>query len=469
GAALANLHSAAGLGHALGSVLAAYRNQTPLILTAGQQTRAMLPSEPYLYAEKPTEFPEPYVKYSVEPARPADVPAAIARAYHTAMTPPRGPVFVSIPEDDWDAPAEPAPAHTVVHSLGADPEAISRFAEKLGSSNAPALVVGPGVDGDEAGHLAVELAERLKAAVYVAPWSSRCSFPERHPLFSGFLSATRSAVRGGLDGHDVVLVAGAQAFTYHVHEEGQFLTEGTELLHMTDNPAQAFAAVAGESLICSPRPGLRALLEAVPEADRADRSLPEPWQGPAAPEAKPGERLPAGAVLARLSELLPQDTAIFEEATAYRRAIREQLPIPEPGLFHNSFSGGLGWALPASVGASIADASRRTLCIVGDGATMYSVQALWTAAQRELPLTVVVLNNGEYGALKGFLDHLGADGFPGSDLPGLDLVSEARGLGCSTERVEDASGLDEALRRALGEPGPYVLDVSVASVRGSPL
>lgn len=235
---------------------------------------------------------------------------------------------------------------------------------------------------------------------------------------------------------------------------------------MTDNPQQAFAAVAGESLICSPKIGLSALLDSVSEADRPP---PEPWQRPAAPHPEPGENLPAEAVLASLSELLPEDTAVFEEATAYRRAIREQLPIPAPGLFYNSFSGGLGWALPASVGAALADSSRRTLCIVGDGAAMYSVQALWTAAQRALPLTVVVLNNGEYGALKGFLDRFGAESFPGSDLPGLDLVSEARGMGCATGRVEDVSGLEEALKQALREPGPYVLDVAVAGVRGSPL
>jgi benzoylformate decarboxylase len=99
-AAFVNLHSAAGVGHALGNVFTAYKNQTPLVITAGQQARAILPYEPFLYAERATEFPRPYVKYAVEPARAADVPAAIARAYHIAMQAPQGPVFVSIPVDD---------------------------------------------------------------------------------------------------------------------------------------------------------------------------------------------------------------------------------------------------------------------------------------------------------------------------------------------------------------------------------
>ena len=103
-AALVNLHSAIGVGHALGSIFTAYRNQTPLVITAGQQARAILPLEPFLYSEQAAQLPKPYVKWSCEPARAADVPAAIARAYYIAMQPPRGPTFVSVPVDDWDRP-----------------------------------------------------------------------------------------------------------------------------------------------------------------------------------------------------------------------------------------------------------------------------------------------------------------------------------------------------------------------------
>ena len=110
-AAFVNLHSAAGVGHALGNLYTAHRNQTPLVITAGQQSRSILPLQPFLYAERASEFPRPYVKFSVEPARAADVPAAIARAYHVAMQPPCGPTFVSVPADDWMQPAEPVAPH----------------------------------------------------------------------------------------------------------------------------------------------------------------------------------------------------------------------------------------------------------------------------------------------------------------------------------------------------------------------
>ncbi len=219
---VANVHTAAGLGNAMGSLITAWRNQTPLVITAGQQTRAMLPTEPYLSSPQSILLPQPYVKWAIEPARAADVPGAVARALLAATTPPSGPAFVSIPEDDWDAEPAPVPSHTVVPALGADPRAIERFAEILTAAIAPAIVVGPQVDGDGAGADAVALAERLKAAVYVAPWSSRCSFPERHPLFQGFLTASRQEVVRQLDGHDAVLVVGAQIFTYHVHTMGRF-------------------------------------------------------------------------------------------------------------------------------------------------------------------------------------------------------------------------------------------------------
>ena len=105
-AAIVNLHSATGVGHAMGSLFTAFRNRTPLVITAGQQARAILPTEPFLFSQQAAELPKPYVKWSNEPARAEDVPAAIARAYYLAMQPPQGPTFVSIPVDDWDRKTE---------------------------------------------------------------------------------------------------------------------------------------------------------------------------------------------------------------------------------------------------------------------------------------------------------------------------------------------------------------------------
>src|SRR6195952_1039855 len=162
-AGFVNLHSGAGVGNALGNIYTAHRNQTPLVITAGQQARSILPLQAFLQAERASEFPRPYVKYSVEPARAEDVPSAIARAYYVAMQPPCGPTFVSVPIDDWARPTQPVEARQVSRELGPDAEAIKMLVAAFSESKRPALIVGPAVDRAEAVDLMVKVAEKTKA------------------------------------------------------------------------------------------------------------------------------------------------------------------------------------------------------------------------------------------------------------------------------------------------------------------
>jgi benzoylformate decarboxylase len=185
-AAFVNLHSAAGLGNGLGTLYTAFRNQSPLIVTAGQQTRDLLPYDPYLGAERATEFPRPYVKWACEPARAEDVPVTIAQAYAIAMERPRGPVFVSIPSDDWDNSAVAVHAHRHTWDVAPLEASVAELADALAASKNPALVVGAEVDRQDAYALATELAEHLNTPVFEAPNSSRSSFPQDHRLFAGF-------------------------------------------------------------------------------------------------------------------------------------------------------------------------------------------------------------------------------------------------------------------------------------------
>src|SRR5688500_15538717 len=168
-AAFVNLHSAAGVGHAMGNIFTAYRNRTPLVITAGQQARSILPYEPFLFASEATKLPEPYVKWAVEPARGEDVPAAIARAYYVAMQEPCATALVSIPVDDCDRATEPVPPRTVSRGLHPDPALVGRIAEMLDRSSRPAFVVGFGVDRNDAWDEVVALAERHQAPVWVSP------------------------------------------------------------------------------------------------------------------------------------------------------------------------------------------------------------------------------------------------------------------------------------------------------------
>jgi benzoylformate decarboxylase len=263
-------------------------------------------------------------------------------------------VFVSIPEDDWSRQAEPVPPHSVVPRLGADPDAIGRFARVLAAARRPAIVVGQAADASGAAAEIVALAERLNAGVYEAPQSSRFSFPQRHPLFQGFLAASRQKVVQALARYDVILVIGAHVFTYHLHTEGPFLPAGAQVLHLTDDQALAFCAPVGESVICSLDEGVHALTALV---SQTTSTPPSRWQRP---DPGPVEApLQASALTHLLSELLPDNAVIFEEAPSYREIVRTHLRMKATGKYHNSFSGGLGWALPAAVGGALADRDSR--------------------------------------------------------------------------------------------------------------
>ena len=319
-AALVNLHSAAGVGHAVGSLFTAYRNQSPLVITAGQQARSILPFEPFLYSAEATNLPRPYVKWSCEPARAEDVPAAMARAVFTALQPPRGPTFVSIPVDDWDRPCAPTPMREVSRRVAGDPVLLSRAAAMLSAAQRPVLVAGASVARDQAWDDLIALAERHEAPVWVSPLSSRNSFPERHRLFAGFLPADRAQIVTRLAAHDLIVVLGAPVFTYHVEGHGPHIPDGAALVQLTDDPAAAARAPAGLSIVTDLKLGILALL-AAPAPARAAPAL--------APRARalPPDRLSDRYLLQQLAALRPPDSIVVEEAPSSRGAMHDYLPM----------------------------------------------------------------------------------------------------------------------------------------------
>jgi benzoylformate decarboxylase len=457
-AGFVNLHSAAGLGNALGNIYTAHRNQTPLVITAGQQARSILPLQAFLYAERASEFPQPYVKFSVEPARPEDVPGAIARAYYVAMQPPCGPTFVSVPIDDWAHPTEPLQARNVSREIGPDPAAMKSLATALAASKRPALVVGPGVDRAEAVDLMVQVAEKAKAAVWVSPFSARCSYPERHPQFSGFLHASPVQLSQALRDHDLVVVIGAPVFTFHVEGQASIFDGSTTIFQITDDPTAAAVSPVGTSIIATMRPALNMLLDLLPETSR---DAPTGRVLPPAPAAS--DPIPVEFLLHTLAGAMPDDAVLVEEAPSHRPAMQKFMPMRGQDSFYTMASGGLGYGLPAAVGIALGKPGVRTVCLIGDGSAMYSIQALWTAAQRKLPFTVVVINNSGYGAMRSFSQVMQVRNVPGLDLPGIDFVKVAEGLGCDAARVTRSSELRPALARGLSHNGVSLIEVVVDS------
>ena len=455
-AGFVNLHSGAGVGNALGNIFTAHRNQTPLVITAGQQARSILPLQPFLYAERASEFPRPYVKYSVEPARPQDVPAAIARAYYTAMQPPCGPTFVSVPIDDWMHATSPVEPRQVSRELGPDPSAMQTLAAAIAASKRPAFVVGPGVDRAQAVDLMIQVAEKAKASVWVSPFSARCSFPERHPQFAGFLHASPGQLSDALGLNDLVAVIGAPVFTFHVEGHAAIFDGKTALFQITDDPTAAAVTPRGTSIVATMRPALAMLLDLLPEAKRP---TPRGRVLPPAPEA--ADPIPVEYLLHTLSNAMPDNAVLVEEAPSHRPAMQKFMPMRGQDSFYTMASGGLGWSLPAAVGMALGRSNSRTVCLIGDGSAMYSIQALWTAAHRKLPLTVVVLNNSGYGAMRSFSQVMQVRNVPGIDIDGLDFVKLAQGHGCEAVRVTKSSELEAALQHALAHDGTSLVEVMV--------
>lgn len=462
-AALVNLHSAAGVGHAMGNIFTAFKNQTPLIVTAGQQARSILPFDPFLFAAQPTDLPKPYVKWACEPARAEDVPLALARAYHIAMQAPCGPVFVSIPADDWEQPSDWVEPRQVSRSVAPDPHVLAQVAKALNRARRPAIVAGTGVDRDGALDLLVQLAEQHRAVVYTAPMTARCAFPETHSLFGGFLPAMRERIVERLTGHDLVLVLGAPAFLYHVEGEGPHVPPGVPLWQIVDDPQLAAWTPTGNSLVASLHLAVDALLQA---ANPVKRTVPKVAPRPAPVPA--GNPMSVAYALQVLDEVRHHDDVVVEEAPGSRGVMQARLPMAGADSFYTMASGGLGHGMPAAVGVALGrqrkDLNGRTIALIGDGSSMYSIQALYTAAQLALPITFVILNNRRYAALQDFAPVFGfapGEKPAGTDLPSLDFVSLARGQGMEATRVENPSDLPGELRQALQAYGPRLIELVV--------
>jgi benzoylformate decarboxylase len=379
------------------------------------------------------------------------------------MQEPRGPVFVSIPVDDWDQPAERLPRRDVSSVVRPDPDALARLGDALDAARRPALVVGAAVDRAGAWDDVVRLAERHRASVYAAPMSGRCSFPEDHPLFAGFLPAIREKIVARLDGHDLVFAFGAPAFTYHVEGFGPHVPPGATLVQLVDDPGIAAWTPSGDAVVGNLRLAARDLLARPAPPERPMPAPRPPRPRAAAPAA--GERMSVAFALQTLAELRDAHDIVVEEAPSARPVMQTHLPFTRSGTFYTMDSGGLGYGMPAAVGVALAQPGRRVIGLIGDGSSLYSIQALWSAAQQKLPITFVILNNRRYAALQEFASVFGFgpdDPVQGTDLPDLDFVALAQGMGCRGVRVTDAARLRDTLTDALRAGTPVVVDVEVA-------
>ena len=333
------------------------------------------------------------------------------------------------------------------------------LAAALAKSKRPALVVGPAVDRAQAVDLMVQVAEKAKAAVWVSPFSSRCSFPERHPQFAGFLHASPGQLSDALREHDLVVVIGAPVFTFHVEGHASIFDGATPIFQITDDPTAAAVTPSGTSIIATMKPALTMLLELLPETKR------EAFKGRAIAAAAESRRSDPGRI--------PDAHALDADAGGCRAGRGSAVASAADAQISADARTGQflsPWPAAASaMGCRRRSASRsavrivRTVCLIGDGSAMYSIQALWTAAQRKLPLTVVVINNAGYGAMRSFSQVMQVRNVPGLELPGIDFVRSRKDWAATRCGSSKAAELAGALARGLAHDGVSLIEVMVDS------
>ncbi|MEO8966602.1 MAG: benzoylformate decarboxylase [Solirubrobacteraceae bacterium] len=461
-----NLHTAPGVGNAVGGIFNAQANKSPLLITAGQQVRPQITMEANLTNRDATVGPQPYVKWSHEPPRAQDVPAALARAIHHATLPPRGPAFVSIPMDDWTEQVDAdrtanALARRVTGRSGPDPQALTTLAGRLSAARNPVLVIGPDVDASGGWDAAVALAEKQRLPVWATPATggSRIGFPESHPQFVGALPPAIGPVAETLKGHDLILVVGSTVFPYYPYIPGPLLAEGSALVAITSDPSEAARAPMGEAIVGDVALALERLVELVPESDR-----PVPEARPAPGEPADADPISGSQAMAALAAAWPQDGIAVLEAPSATLAFRNRLRISRPGSYYFCASGGLGYGISAGVGVQLASPDRPVVCVLGEGSAQYGITALWTAVAYKIPVTFLVLRNEEYMILKWFATLEQVAGAPGLDLPGLDVAAIASAYGMPAREVTGQEELVAALREDISaQDGPRLIQARVAT------
>ena len=353
---------------------------------------------------------------------------------------------------------------TVSSRYSPDPDRVALFAERISKSKNPVLIYGPEIERAGGWDAGIKFAERLKAPVYLASLSDRASFPQTHAQFRGMAPIAIGPLSQILRGHDLAIVIGAEVFRYYPYIPGDYLPEGTDLLQVTNDPHDAAAAIVGESLLSDARLALEALTEAIPVVTsrpapaflHVERNLP----------SSPGNPLTALEAFSALSELRPEDAILVNETASNFADLLAYWPIRKPDTYYTFASGGLGWGSPAAVGVALAEkklgTGRMVLAVIGDGAFQYSVQDVYTAAQHKLKIVFVVPCNAEYAILKEFAVLEKTPNVPGLDLPGLDVVSAAKGFGCPSVWAKTKQEIKEAFSEALKADGPTLIGIPIA-------
>lgn len=478
-----NLHVAPGLGNAMGMLYDATKTGAPLLLTAGQQDGRYALTEPLLWGDL-VRMVEPMTKWAYQVNRVEDLPQALRRAIKVAHTPPTGPVFLGLPMDIMMAEADLdlSPPPRLGTRLRGDAASLQQAVALLTQAERPFIITGDEVAKSDALEELAAVAEALGAPVFSETVPNTTDFPTDHPLYQGALPRTQHGVRTTLQDADVVFTVGADMFTMSVYADLEPFPPGAKLVCVNIDPWEigknhpVDVAILGDpkATLAELGPMLQARLS--PARREKARQRLVAWRDAKAESlARLQERAredmgkqPMSPLMMNkvIAEVVPSDLVVVDESITSGAALRAFLPRRHSRDYFGLKGGGIGWGLPATVGASLAHPDHPVLGLIGDGSAMYSIQALWTAARYGLRSIVVICNNSQYLILKRRLHAYDGPAakqqtYIGIDLtaPAIDFVGLARALGVHAERTARPADLRQALQEALQRRGPTLIDV----------
>jgi benzoylformate decarboxylase len=476
-----NVHVAPGLGNAMGAIYSAKFTGTPIIITAGQQEQGHGLTEPLLY-DPLVPIAQPLVKWAVEVNRLEDLPRIVRRAAKVAMTPPTGPVFISLPGDilNNEAGIDLASSTRIDTRVRPSDEVVEALATRILKSERPALLCGDEIVKSDALEEAAELSEVLGCPAFQSTIPYGAHFLSERPCYVGGLNREQAQVRAALNPYDTLIVLGSDVLRMSVWSEVDPKPEHLRILQIglvdweigKNYPAEmavkadvketlkalipALKKKGGKALAERAKAGIAALAKSNWTAKR---------EGLVATAKKNAKAKPmhVDAFTWQLVEALPKNAILVNEGITSTRNLQGYFAYRDRWALHGNAAGGIGWALPAAIGVQLAHPDRPVTCVSGDGSAMYSVQALWTAANQKLPLTYVICNNGGYRIIKQRLKLFhGNDQYIGMDFqePALDWVGLAQSMGMKAQRVEDPGALPDVLRSVCdGSMGPNLVEV----------
>lgn len=486
--AVVQLHCSVGLGNAIGSLYHAKRRRSPLVVITGESGVAHDAMDAQMAADL-VAMARPVTKYAARVLDSRSLLRLVRRCLKMAATPPFGPVFLSVPQDVLDATNDEPVVPTVALSsrVVPEPSIIAAVTAMLRGAQNPLILMGDGVAHSQAQPELAHLAEVLGARVY-GVMASELNISWTHPLYCGLLGHMfgHSSQRAVAEA-DAVVICG----TYVFPEVFPLLTNpfrpDAKIIHIDLDPyeiAKNHPVTVG--LLSDPKLTLKALADALTDAvtpaqrvAAAERIraigaanertlLDARARDEAARDAVP---LHMSAFAAELANHLPENAILFDESLTHFPELTRWLPPHAPGSFFQTPGGTLGVGLSGAIGVKLAHPARTVLGFSGDGGSMYTFQALWTAARYRIGAKFVVCNNGGYRLLKlNLLDYWRGLGLtpnqfpefpPSFDIrdPGLDFVGLAQALGVPGKRVATTADIAPAIRTMLAHDGPFLIDL----------